>query len=207
MKKRRLNEPAQVIELASPVSSNQEIVLGLVRRDPAAADILYERFSDLVNNLVWKLTGNDVDHEDLVHQIFVNVMASIGRMQNPSSLSAWVVRIAINTVRKDLRSRKVRRILRLEPDAPEISSELFGPEKQLVARSFYTIVDRMSSKQRVFFILRFMEGYTIGEIAALSGCSARTVKRKIDHARKFFIAEAWKDRFLASVIEEFSHES
>jgi RNA polymerase sigma-70 factor (ECF subfamily) len=202
----RPNEPARVIELASPASSNQEIIAGILRGDPGAADALYERFADLVNNMVWKLRGSDVDHEDLVHQVFVNVITSIGKIVSPAALSAWVMRITINTVRKDFRSKKVRRILHLEPEVPEVSSDLFGPEKQLIARSFYAIVNRMGATQKIFFILRFVEGYTIGEIAAMSGCSPRTVRRKIDRARDLFVQEAWKDRFLASVIEEFTHE-
>jgi hypothetical protein len=46
------DRPARVIELAARPTSNQEIVRGLARGDSAAAEALYERFGEMVNNLV-----------------------------------------------------------------------------------------------------------------------------------------------------------
>ena len=174
--------------------------------DRAAAEALYDRFGEMVNKLVWKLMGGDEGHDDVVQQTFLNVISSIDRLEDPLALTQWVVRVTINTARREIRSRKYRRILHLEPVAREIPTECLGPEKLAVVRSFYAIVRKMGEPERIFFVLRFVEGYTIGEIASLCGCSPMTVKRKIAKARKTFMQEAREDSFLASVIEEIEDE-
>ena len=75
-----------------------------------------------------------------------------------------------------------------------------------VVRSFYAIVRKMAESERIFFVLRFVEGFTIGEIASLCECSPTTAKRRSVRARKIFMREARKDSFLATVIEELDHE-
>ena len=192
---------ARVLELGGPPAEDRAIVEGLKRRDPAAAEALYDRFEKLINNLVWKFMGDDLDHDDIVHQVFVSIISSIGSLRNPAVLGSWIISTTINTARNELRSRRFRRILRLQPEAPELPCEELGPERQAVVRSFYAIVDRLATSERTFFILRFIEGYTVGEIAALCGCSATTVKRKIAAAKKRFERESRKDPFLASLVE------
>ncbi len=196
------DQPARIIELAAQPTSNQEIIRGLAHGDKAAARALYDRFGDMVNNLVWRLMGTDMDHDDVVQQAFLNVIASIGRIENPQALSAWVIRITVNTVRKEIRSKKYRRILRLEPDLPDVPSSRLGPESQAVVRSFYSVVNRMGATERIHFVLRFVEGYTVREIASMLACSPTTVKRKVSRAREFFMKEARQDSFLASALEE-----
>jgi RNA polymerase sigma-70 factor (ECF subfamily) len=181
-------------------------VRGLVLGDRAAAEALFDRYGEMVNILVWKLMGHDDGHEDVVQQVFLNIISSIDRLEDPLALSKWVIKVTVNTAMREIRSRKYRRILRLEPVARDIPSECLGPEKLAVVRSFYAIVRKLAESERIFFVLKFVEGYTIGEIASLCGCPPTTVKRKIAKARKFFMREARKDSFLATVIEELDHE-
>jgi RNA polymerase sigma-70 factor (ECF subfamily) len=201
MKSRPTEDEARILELASPPAGDRSIVEGLKRLDPAAAEALYDRFEKLVNGLVWKLMGDDLDHDDIVHQVFVSIISSIGGLENPAVLGSWIISTTFNTVRKEIRSRKIRRILRLMPDAPELPTEDLGPEKQAVLRSFYSVVDRLPAPERMVFILRFIEGYTVGEIATICKCSDTTVKRKIAGARKRFERESRKDPFMASFME------
>jgi len=198
--------PARVIELAPSPFGNRALVKGLVQGDRAAAEALFDRYGEMVNMLVWKLMGHDNGHDDVVQQVFLNIISSIDRLEDPLALTRWVVSVTVNTVRREIRSRKYRRILRLEPVAREIPSECLGPEKLAVVRSFYAIVRKLGEPERIFFVLKYVEGYTIGEIASLCRCPSTTVKRRIAKARKIFMREARKDSFLATVIEELDHE-
>ena len=198
--------PARVIELAPSPLGNRALVRGLTLGDRASAEALYDRFGEMVNKLVWKLMGDDDGHDDVVQQTFLSVISSIGRLEDPLALTQWIIRVTINTVKREIRSRKYRRILHLEPVTREIPTECLGPEKLAVVRSFYAIVRKMGEPERIFFILRFVEGYTIGEIASLCECSPMTVKRKIAKARTIFMEEARRDAFIASAIEELDDE-
>ena len=197
----RAADHSRVVDLPSALPDDREIVIGLIEGRRSAAEALYRRYGDRVNGLVWRLTGTDSDHDDLVQQVFLNIVSSVASLKDPSSLGSWIVGVVMNTVRKEIRSRRVRRILRLDPEPPDEPSDLFGPEKQLLAHRFYKVVGRMDATTRVFFLMRYVEGSAIGEIAASAGCSPTTVKRKVQKAREFFAREAARDPVLASHIE------
>ncbi len=197
----RTCEQARVIDLPSSMPDDREIVIGLIEGRSSAAEALYRRYGDRVNGLVWRLTGTDRDHDDLVQQVFLEVVSSIASLESPSLLGSWIVGVAYNTVRKEIRSRRVRRIMRLDPEPPDVPSDVFGPEKQLLARRFYAVVDRMDTTSRMFFLLRYVDGRAVGEIASAARCSPTTVKRKIAKARSFFTREAARDSVLASYVE------
>jgi len=193
---------AEVVKLVGRELSNSEIVSGVLSRDVQAAAALYDRFAGHINRLVWRLLGGDEEHDDVVQQVFVNALGSMGKLKDPQALGGWLVGVAINTVRRELRSRKARRIFKLVPGTSELSTETVDPDGQLLAPRFYVVLSRMRSADRVVFVLRFVEGYTLGECAAACRCSLATVKRKLTRAHRAFIKHARMDPVLASWIEE-----
>lgn len=197
---------AKVLRLESPRKSHAELLEELGRGSTEAAAALYDEFGDMVNRLVWRLLGADPEHDDLVNQVFLNVFASIGSVSNPMVLGSWIASVTVNTVRKEIRSRKYRRMLRLLPEHPEQPDERLAPDRQLFIRRFYALVDRMKTNDRIMFILRFVEGRTVLEISALTGASPATVKRRIARARNYFMKRARTDPVLLARIEDIQHE-
>lgn len=193
---------AEVVKLVGRELSNSEIVEGVLKRDIQAAAALYDRFAGHINRLVWRLLGGDEEHDDVVQQVFVSALGSMGRLKNPQALGGWLVGIAINTVRRELRSRKARRIFRLVPGTSELPHETLDPDRQLLAPRFYAVIARLGAADRIVFTLRFVEGYTLGECAAACRCSLATVKRRLTRARRVFFKHARMDPVLASWIEE-----
>jgi len=197
---------AKVLRLEGMKKSHAELIEELRQGSAEAAAALYDEFGDMVNRLVWRLLGADPDHDDMVNQVFLNVFASIGSITNPMALGSWIASVTVNTVRKEIRSRRYRRILHLQPEQPEQPDERLAPDRQLFIRRFYALVDRMKTDDRIMFILRFVEGRTVLEIAALTGISPATVKRRITRARKFFMKKARTDPVLLARIEDIEHE-
>jgi RNA polymerase sigma-70 factor (ECF subfamily) len=199
-------EAANVVELSPDRWSDDDIVSGLRRRDPAAAAALFERFGASINRQVWRLLGGDQDHDDVVHQVFVNVLASLPKLTNPASLEPWIARITINTVRKTIRSRKVRRILVPVAEPPDVRDPTDGPESGALVKRFYEILGRMRTDDHLVFALRFVAGYSLAEVAAAGGYSLATAKRRIARARQEFEERASEDPLLGSLIRERDHD-
>jgi RNA polymerase sigma-70 factor (ECF subfamily) len=193
---------AEVVKLIGRELSNSEIIDGVLNRDTRAAAALYDRFAGHVNRLVWRLLGGDEEHDDVVQQVFVSALGSMDKLKDPQALGGWLAGIAINTVRRELRSRKARRIFRLVPGTSELPHDSLDPDQQLLAPRFYAVVSRLRASDRIVFILRFVEGYTLGECAAACRCSLATIKRKLARARRVFFKYARMDPVLASWIEE-----
>jgi RNA polymerase sigma-70 factor (ECF subfamily) len=195
-----------VLELVPKVMTDEEIVSGLGRSDPQAARALYDSYGDLINRLVWRLLGGDPDHDDVVHQVFVNVLSSIDGLRNPAALGGWIRGVAINTVRREIRSRRYRRLLMLVPDAGQEAEEAAAPEESRLARSVYAILSRMGAQERIAFTLHHVEGLGLAEVAEIMGCSLATVKRRTAKARNIVMREMEKNAHLASILEEMKHE-
>ena len=193
---------AEVVKLVGKELSNSEIVEGVLNRDAQAAAALYDRFAGHINRLVWRLLGGDEEHDDVVQQVFLSALSSMGKLRDPQALGGWLVGITVNTVRREIRSRKARRIFRLVPGTSELPPVSRDPDRQLLAPSFYTVLSRMRASDRIIFTLRFVEGYSLGECAAACRCSLATVKRKLARARRVFYRQARLDPVLASWIEE-----
>ncbi len=191
---------ASVVELGKGEWTDERIIEGVGRGDPAAGRALYDRHGRLVHRMVWRLLGADLEHEDVVHQTFVNVLTCIGQVRNPASLGSWIAGVTVNTVRKELRSRGYRRILELVDEERGVSA---GADPAV--RSLYAAMGRLATDDRIAFTLHHVEGQSLPEVAAMTGCSLATVKRRIARARERLAHDIEKDSRLAASVEELSH--
>jgi RNA polymerase sigma-70 factor (ECF subfamily) len=195
---------AKVIALKGPYGTNEEIVDGLMRRDPRAAAVFYDRFGDRINRLVWRLLGADDEHDDVVNHVFVQILSSVGKLKKVDSLADWITGVTVNTVHKEIRSRKYRRIVQPVAELPEPQVNLGSHEDKLVLRCVYTVLQRMKADDRIVFVLRFVEGNTLNEVAQIGGYSLATAKRRVVRAKAEFSKRAVKDPFLASHFKEMN---
>jgi RNA polymerase sigma-70 factor (ECF subfamily) len=181
----------------------QSIIEGIRRRDPRAALLLHDQFGTLINKMVWRLLGADTEHDDVVQQIFVNILEAIEDVRAPEALKGWILSVTVNAVRRELRMRKYRRIFRLVPEVPEQRDfSAADPEKKLFAAKCYEVLGRLGTEERIVFTLRYVEGCTLEEIGEACHCSLATVKRRIAKARRKFIVHASKDPDLSSMLGE-----
>ena len=195
-----------VVQLPRRVPSNEEIVAGLLADDPTAAAALYDKFADKVNSKVWRLLGADPDHDDVVHQVFLHILTGIGKLKNPALLEEWINGIAVNTVRREIRNRTYRRILVPMATPPETATAASEPDAKLFAARFYAALGQLRADDHIIFVLRFVEGSSLGEVAAAGGYSLSTAKRRLGRARREFLKRAGKDPVLRSFIEEMNHD-
>lgn len=198
-------ESAEVIELALEPSSPAALVAGLVARDPRAGRLLCARFGATINRLVARLLGPDQEHDDVVHQIYANVLAGVASVREPALFDRWVTRVAILTVRREIRARTYRRLLRFGVSEPEPADEKTTPQRMLL-RSFYAVLGKLAADERIIFVLHHVEGRTLPEVAELRGCSLATAKRHLARARAAFEVAARLDPVLSAAVEGGHHE-
>lgn len=184
----------------------EKLVHAVARGDPAAASTLHGHYSAHVNRLVWRLLGADAEHDDVVQQTFVNIICSMHTLREPERLDAWITSVTVNTVRREIRSRRFRRRVATEADPAEAVASGSDPERAVAVRRFYEVVARLREDARIVFILSTVEGYTLAEIATATDSSLATVKRRLRRARSGFMKRARQDPVLASWMEQLSHD-
>jgi RNA polymerase sigma-70 factor (ECF subfamily) len=191
---------AEVVALPPSGRDAAAIVSGLCARAPEAAAALYDRAAERVNRLVARMLGPDPEHDDLVHEVFLSAFATIGTLRDPAALDGWLVGITVNTVRRELRRRRYRRLLRLSvaAEAPSEAAPGPDPERQMVAHRFYAALGRLGVDERLAVTLRAVEGCAMAEVAAACDCSLATAKRRVGRAAEYLTETAARDPVLAA---------
>src|SRR5262245_33368522 len=77
------------------------------RGDAAAFDLLLELYAGRLFGFLYRLTGSRPDAEDLMQEVFVRLVRTIGAYAHDGRFEAWLFRIASNLVRD-----RVRRAMR-----------------------------------------------------------------------------------------------
>ncbi len=172
--------------VASRAHQNAELA-ALMRSDPvAAAPLLYARFTGPVNRLVWRLLGADPDHNDVVQQVFYRVLKQGKYLRDAEKLDSWVQTIAANTVYELLRRRQVRRIFLRDLPTEAHADLVRDVEVRDMLLRTKALIERLPAKERIVFVLYYVEGRTLAEVAELRGYSLATAKRKVGRANKRF---------------------
>jgi len=193
------DKSSSIVQLAQPLYTNQNIINGLKQGQADAASEFILRFGKKINCLVWRFLGTDQEHDDVVQQVLVNILNSIRKLKNEKSLEAWVVRVTINTVRKEIRTRKRRRLDYCLPEQLDRIGSAQSPDQRIMLR-FYNIVEQMKTEDRIVFILHELEGYGLVEISLVIKCSLATIKRRLLRARNYFATAAQQDTLLSDFV-------
>jgi RNA polymerase sigma-70 factor (ECF subfamily) len=171
--------------------SDAELIALAGRGGPRAAAAVYDRFGADLNRLVRRVLGHDAEHDDVVHDCFVNVLKGVAGVRDPDALQGWVVSVTLNAVRSHLRRRRVRRLFWADEPAPA-DPVAAGPDHEAreLLTKVYRILDHLPSDERIAFVLRYLEQRPLVEVAELCACSLATIKRRIARADQRFARRA-----------------
>lgn len=171
----------------SEAQSDYELTQAVGRGSVSSIGDLYERHKVLVYSICLRMTGNKSDAEDLMQEIFVQLIGKAGSFRGESRFSSWLYRFTTNHVlmyfRRATRRRKTFPDLADEFNAARSRAISFGP--QFVERiALENAVAKLPSGSRSVFLKFDVEGYNHTEIAGIFGCSAGNSKSQLHKARR-----------------------
>jgi RNA polymerase sigma-70 factor (ECF subfamily) len=162
-------------------------VHALLQREPGAPAILFDHYGTYIKRVLARIVGYaDPDLMDLLHDVFLRAFERIGDLKNPRALKPWLVGIALFVAQEWIRSRKRHGPL-FTPEIAEGREGLAAPPETIEAvRAFYALVNQLKHDDRTVFILRFLEGMNLDEVAEACNVSISTARRRISHAEDRF---------------------
>ena len=160
-------------------AKDADLVHALRAGDPEAPAALWTRYSPTVGRVLAKALGPTLEIEDLTQEVFLRVFGRLPSLRDPSALRAFVLAVAMNVLKWELRRRWIGRRVRLSGTGrlPDIESTSADAEARHALQRCYRILDNLPTKERMAFVLRYMEGMTIEEVAEALGVSISTAKR------------------------------
>jgi len=182
-----------------PVAEGDEALVASLRAEqPAARAALFDRHGHHVRRVLVRVLGLDQEVPDLLQDVFLTALTTIGSLEDPRALRAWLTSIAVYHARGLIRKRSRRRILRFV--APEeLDRQLApepGPEHREAIRALYRVLERMPADERIVWALRFIDGMDLYEVADACRISRATVSRRLKRAEQLFAEGARKHEVL-----------
>ena len=141
------------------------------------------------------LLGPD-EVEDVVQRVFLECLASLRRFRGDARLATWLLGIAANVARYELRARGRRQRKHDAFAAADAADGTPGhgvrPDRQAEARERLAIVEEtvatLDLRLRTVWVLREIEGLSVEETAAALGVRAVTVRTRHHRARGRVVA-------------------
>ncbi|MHC4556114.1 MAG: RNA polymerase sigma factor [Planctomycetota bacterium] len=153
------------------------LVLKCRRGSKDAMCRIYAKHKDYLLTLAKGLLGEQVEAEDVVHDVFVSFARSARHFQLTGSLRGYLVTCVSNRVRDKIRAR-TRHAEALESVNPVISRSE-NPEKRVIEAEEVTrlrqALGQIPYEQREAVMLHLKGGMKFREIAKLQGLSVSTI--------------------------------
>jgi RNA polymerase sigma-70 factor (ECF subfamily) len=167
--------------------SDQELVARAQGGDAWAEEKLYRRHVRYVFGLAARLLRNSIEAEDVVQDTFAIALEQMRSLRDGAALRGWLAQIAVSQARRRLRRRRLLRVLGLDSSADDATLEALaepsaGPEVQAELAVLDRLLDKLPGEQRLAWMLRYVEGESLEDVARVAGCSLATAKRRIASA-------------------------
>lgn len=165
--------------------NDQELVIAARKRDEHAAQQLYERYSDSVHAICYRILLDRAMVLDCMQEIWLKFFRSLETLEVKGSVKGWLTRIAVNTAIDVYRKRRNHGVVvdledgvidSIQPVEPLGTSQLEETEWK---DKILAVLHQLSFAQRTAFVLRYMEDVPNSEIAEILGCAEGTVRSHI----------------------------
>ena len=149
------------------------------KRDKSKFEVLYDRYKGLLYHIAYDILRNREDAEEAVSDAFWKIAKNILKIPEPvcPKTRAYVVQV-IESTSVDLWRKRQRRVetVPLE-DEPKLQVEYQG--KNRVAE----LILSLPAHDREILLLRFYQGYSLREAAALLDLSEATARKREQRAK------------------------
>jgi RNA polymerase sigma-70 factor (ECF subfamily) len=174
---------------------DEEITLSKVRGgDRDAFRALVDQHARAVFRLAYRMTGNEIDAEDMVQETFLRAWKQIDKFDGRATFATWLHRICTNCSLDHLRLRQRRQEARPAFHTGEeqtdpvslVAADSPSPERlamsSQVAAMLGPALDGLTEMERAAFVLRHYEGMGIEDISLALGVQPGAAKHSVFRA-------------------------
>lgn len=177
------------------ITDTDEALIAQAKRDPAAFGLLYERYVTQVYNYVFHRLGNTHEAEDITAKVFYKALTHLDRYTyRDLPFSVWLLRIAHNLVANWHRDTKRHQTFPLDS---ALYNRPMDPDDYVIRneehQELLAILNKLPSERRLLLVLKYVEGMSNAQIAAVMGRSERAVKALLHRTLMALRAELEKN--------------
>jgi RNA polymerase sigma-70 factor (ECF subfamily) len=148
------------------------------------------------NRALWRVARgilrDDADAEEAVQEAYLRAFSGIGGFRGESTLSTWLMRIAINEALRILAKRRAIAAPSADPANQDSSEDAPDPPRtpehdaarREIRRMMERAVDNLPAPFRLVFLMRMVEQMSVEETAAALRIEPATVKTRLHRAKE-----------------------
>jgi RNA polymerase sigma-70 factor, ECF subfamily len=174
--------PSPPSEPTGELATVMEIVTRAQTGDPDAFGELYDRYVDVVYRYIYYRVSNPTLAEDLTSETFLRALRRITSYTwQGRDFGAWLVTIARNLIADHFKSGRYRMEVATS-DLVEAGADRSedGPENEVLTsitnEALLEAVKRLNPEQQECVSLRFLQGMSVAETAAIMGKNEGAIK-------------------------------
>ncbi|MBN2450035.1 MAG: sigma-70 family RNA polymerase sigma factor [Lentisphaeria bacterium] len=164
----------------------------LAADDPAALELIWDRYAAALHAFAASLAGSCADAEEVVQQVFLKVARMRGRIARARSIRAYLYAMTRNEAMNVLRRRK--RWVEMPDEAAWLVAAEAPQAPGLSPDEAARLLASLPARQREVVSLKVFCGMTFQEIAGALGVSANTAASRyrygLEKLRKLFGEDA-----------------
>lgn len=174
-------------------ADERKLIESFVSGDERAFDRLVARYRDNIFTLCYRILGDYDEADECAQEAFIKMYRGLASFRMESALSTWLYRIAVNVCKNRMaalasRRRHVAECARRADEAGCREGSSFEPSRIFESQERYRLINAAVStlpeRERLFVVLKDMEGKTYEEIEDITGVKEGTVKSTLARARK-----------------------
>lgn len=185
-----VNDFSMSVEDASMIDDREANLPHLVRRvqsnDHDAFRALYEIYKRRAWHFALSLSRDESLSADIVQDTFIEVYRSIKGLRNPEAFQAWFYRVLYSKVLLHVKERQKHRVHVESVELDTRISEADPLDKILAKeenRQIWSAVNELGPSYRIVLVLRYLEGMSDAEIAAIVQSPIGTVKWRLHEGK------------------------
>ena len=174
-----------------------ELVAQILAGDSDAFEQLIKRYQKLVFNIIYNHMGRRGEVEDLAQEVFLKVFKSLDMYDQSRPMKAWIARITTNRCLDEMRKGRHSRV-QLFSDLSEEEEDriqyyyhrsgrgasLTETEAEECFALLHKLMNRLTEKDKVAFVLREVEGLDYSEVAKILRTSQLGARIRVSRTRR-----------------------
>lgn len=142
---------------------------------------IYADYSQKVHRLCLGYTGDSMQADDLMQEVFIKIWENLPKFRGDSQVSTWLYRIAVNTCLLHLRDTKKHIKVDIEKTTLKISDD--NNDKEAQVQLLYKCISELNETDRLIITL-MLEEVPYGEIAEATSISEGNLRVKIHRIKQ-----------------------
>jgi RNA polymerase sigma-70 factor (ECF subfamily) len=155
--------------------------------DAEAWKTLFRRYRLPLYVYIFELVRDEQTGLDLVQETFINAFRHLPTLRDDEKFGSWLFGIAhqkcVQHWRRQSRESELQEELAdMSATADEVPVDLLIREEQ--EAEFMKLLEKLPVVQRSALLLHFIEGFSLEEIARITGTQLGTVKSRLHYAKR-----------------------